>query len=171
MSGWSLVAYGTPAPQGSKRHVGKGVMVESSKKVAPWREDVKQAALLLREKGAPMLDGPIAVRMVFTLPRPKGARTVDACPTKYPDLSKLCRATEDAITTARLWADDARVVDYVRLAKVWTGFDGEALPMPGVLVMAQIIEPGEWVDLSDMDGQAVAKQERRRFVPEEVVTP
>lgn len=27
---------GLPAPQGSKKHVGHGVMVESSKKVKPW---------------------------------------------------------------------------------------------------------------------------------------
>ena len=40
----TIVAYGQPAPQGSKRHVGKGVMVESSKKLRPWRQDVKAAA-------------------------------------------------------------------------------------------------------------------------------
>ena len=28
---------GVPGAQGSKRHVGRGVMLESSKKVAPWR--------------------------------------------------------------------------------------------------------------------------------------
>ena len=35
---------GTPGAQGSKRHVGHGVMIESSKKVKPWRTDVKTAA-------------------------------------------------------------------------------------------------------------------------------
>ena len=39
-----IVVYGQPAPQGSKRLVGK-VMLESSKKVQPWRQDVKQAVL------------------------------------------------------------------------------------------------------------------------------
>ena len=34
---------GTPAPQGSKRHVGRGIMVESSRLVGPWREAVKAA--------------------------------------------------------------------------------------------------------------------------------
>ena len=29
---------GLPAPQGSKRHVGHGVMIESSNNVKPWRE-------------------------------------------------------------------------------------------------------------------------------------
>ena len=35
---------GIPGAQGSKRHVGHGVMIESSKKVKPWRSDVKAAA-------------------------------------------------------------------------------------------------------------------------------
>jgi Holliday junction resolvase RusA-like endonuclease len=34
-----------PAPQGSKRHVGKGVLVESCRNVKPWRELVAQAAM------------------------------------------------------------------------------------------------------------------------------
>jgi Holliday junction resolvase RusA-like endonuclease len=34
-----------PAPQGSKTHVGKGVMIESCANVRPWRELVAQAAM------------------------------------------------------------------------------------------------------------------------------
>lgn len=64
-----IIAYGNPAPQGSKRHVGNGVMVESSKKVRPWRQDVKLAALHARA-GAPPIDDPICLRVVFTLPKP-----------------------------------------------------------------------------------------------------
>jgi len=30
---------GIPAAQGSKKHVGRGILIESSKKVAPWRQD------------------------------------------------------------------------------------------------------------------------------------
>lgn len=165
MAGWVFVAYGTPAPQGSKRHLGNGVMVEMSKKVKPWREDVKQAALNLREAGAPCLDGPLAVRMVFTLPRPKTATKRRTCPDRTPDLSKLCRAAEDSITTAGLWADDARVVDYIRLAKVWAGYDDEALPMPGVLVMAEVMYPSptDFLCLAPEDGAAVAREQWRRF--------
>ena len=51
-----------------------------------------------------------------------------------PDLSKLLRSTEDALTDAGLWADDARVVEYERLAKVYPGEDPEALPVPGVRI-------------------------------------
>ena len=67
--------YGLPGPQGSKRFVGKsksgrGIMVESSAKVRPWREAVKWAAM---QAGARIPDGPLWVSMVFTLPKPKSA--------------------------------------------------------------------------------------------------
>ena len=134
-----VIAYGHPAPQGSKRHVGRGVMIESSKKVKPWRQDVKYAALALCERKPPM-DGPLRVRMVFTMPKPKsapkGRRTY---PDRTPDLSKLARSTEDALTDAGLWADDARVVEYARLAKVFPGEDSEALDRPGVRITVEAI--------------------------------
>lgn len=134
-----IVAYGRPAPQGSKRHVGNGVMVESSKAVRPWREAVKAAALDSRADGLPaaglLLDGPLAVRMVFTLPKPTSApKRQRTWPCRIPDLSKLCRATEDALTDVGVWRDDARVVEYDRLAKVFPGEDPEALPVPGVRI-------------------------------------
>lgn len=160
MTGWSLVAYGTPAPQGSKRHVGRGIMVESSKKVAPWREDVKQAALALREAGAPPLDGPIAVRMIVTLARPASAPKRRRHPDTTPDLSKLARSTEDALTGV-LWADDSRVVEYVRLAKVWPGYDLESLPMPGVVVLAASVAYPAMVDVAA--GRAVASAEWAKY--------
>jgi Holliday junction resolvase RusA-like endonuclease len=133
-----IIVYGTPGPQGSKRFVGKadghGVMVESSKKVKPWREDVKTAALEARA-GAPPMDGPLVVRMVFTLRKPESApkRRV-TYPCRTPDLSKLARSTEDALTQAGAWVDDARVVQYERLAKVFPNEDPESLDAPGVRI-------------------------------------
>lgn len=161
MTAWSFTVLGTPAPQGSKRHVGRGVMIESSKKVRPWREAVKASA-----PAGPCLDGPIAVRMVFTVARPKSARRAEQVPYRTPDLSKLARATEDAITEAGLWADDARVAEYVRLAKAWPGFDSEALHVPGVVVAAVEIAEGWQEELEQAFASALAA--RRRLV-EEVV--
>lgn len=136
-----IIAYGMPAPQGSKRHVGRGVMIESSKKVRPWRQDVKYAALALCER-MPPLDGPLRVRMVFTLPKPKSApKRRRTYPDRTPDLSKLARSTEDALTDAGFWADDARVVEYVRLAKVFPGEDPEALDRPGVRITVTGVQP------------------------------
>ncbi len=133
---------GNPAPQGSKKFVGttktgRGLMVESSKKVKPWRMDVKAAAEAVLEQFAAMapLDGPLVVSMVFTLPKPASApKRRTTWPDKKPDLSKLARSTEDAISDAGLWADDARVVEYARLAKVFPGEDPDALAVPGVRV-------------------------------------
>jgi crossover junction endodeoxyribonuclease RusA len=135
-----IIVYGSPAPQGSKKFVGiakttgRGIMVESSKKVKPWREDVKSAALAARNGAAPM-DGPLIVRMIFTLPKPASApkrRRLFAM--RKPDLSKLARSTEDALTDAGLIADDARIVEYERLAKVFPGEDPESLEACGVRI-------------------------------------
>lgn len=126
--------YGRPAPQGSKRHVGGGVMIESSKAVKPWRADVKAAAEIARN-GAPPLDGPLLARMVFTLPKPLSApRSRRTYPDRKPDLSKLLRSTEDAMTDAGLITDDARIVEFSRLVKVYPNEDPEALDAPGVRI-------------------------------------
>jgi Holliday junction resolvase RusA-like endonuclease len=137
-----LVVYGRAAPQGSKKFVGKStagraIMVESSTHVAPWRELVHAAAVTARG-GRPPLDGPLLVRMVFTMARPKSAKA-GARPATTPDLSKLARSTEDALTNAGVWTDDARVVEYERLAKVYPGSDPEALEAPGVRIVVRPI--------------------------------
>jgi crossover junction endodeoxyribonuclease RusA len=139
---------GTPAPQGSKRHVGHGVMIESSKNVRPWRDAVRTEAAIaaadLPGWGGP-LDGPLAVEMVFTTVRPRSHyRTgrnaallrdgAPARPTSPPDLSKLARSTEDALKDAGVIVDDARIVEYDRLAKVYAGEDPDALDTPGVVI-------------------------------------
>lgn len=106
---------GLPAPQGSKRHVGRGVMVESSKKVRPWREAVAWAG---REAmaGRPALDGPLRLEVSFRLP-PTGrwSKTDSARGWRWkprkPDLDKLLRSTLDALTDAAVIADDARVCE------------------------------------------------------------
>jgi hypothetical protein len=72
MSSLTICVYGAPAPQGSKRHLGKGVMVESSKKVKPWREAVKHAALEVRGR-MPAMTGPVHVTVCFTVAKPASA--------------------------------------------------------------------------------------------------
>lgn len=143
-----IVAFGTPAPQGSKKgfynkYSGRVQMVESSDKVKPWREDVRQAALgVMDAHQLVKLDGPLEVRMVFTLAKPAGApKTKRTWPMRYPDVSKLARSTEDALTSIGFWADDARVVNYTRLAKVFPGEDPEALDRPGVMILVRRITP------------------------------
>jgi crossover junction endodeoxyribonuclease RusA len=105
---------GHPAPQGSKRHVGNGVMIESSKRVKSWREDVRAA--LLDPTGQPRhrfdAEAALTVRLEFVMPRPASTpkrRTPPAI--RKPDIDKLARALLDAITSAGVISDDARVVD------------------------------------------------------------
>ncbi len=144
-----FVAYGIPAPQGSKAFkgfaAGKALLVESSKKVKPWRVSVAAACAeaIAGSSGWEPLDGPLVVEMVLTLPKPASApKRRRTWPIRYPDLSKLCRSTEDAISTAGGWADDARVVEYKRLAKVFPGESRDALDSPGVLVRVWMLDGG-----------------------------
>lgn len=132
-----FVVYGTPAPQGSKRHVGGGRMIESSRKVKPWREDVKAAAERLLEVHAvrpPPIDAPIRIRLVFTLPKPASApkRRV-TYPRRKPDIDKLIRSTFDALTSAGMWIDDSCAIE-VQALKVFPGEHPESLASPGVRV-------------------------------------
>jgi Holliday junction resolvase RusA-like endonuclease len=140
----TLVTLGKPAPQGSKRHVGNGIMVESSKHVKPWRDAVRSDAIETMDGAAP-LDGPVVVEMVFTFARPRSHyRTgrnahllrddAPPRPATIPDLSKLARSTEDALKDAGVIRDDSLIVEYRRLAKVFASEDPDALSTPGVLV-------------------------------------
>ncbi|MFF4989661.1 RusA family crossover junction endodeoxyribonuclease [Streptosporangium saharense] len=142
-----IVALGQPAPQGSKRHVGGGVMVEMSKRLKPWRKAVAEYAAVAMAARSTLLDGQIIAEMVFTVrSKPTGrptwwpaglpwSRHTWWLPASAPDLSKLIRATEDALTGV-VWRDDARVVAYRRAAKVYVGQPGEpdALPEPGAVI-------------------------------------
>lgn len=111
---------GNPAPQGSKRHVGKGIMVESSKFVAPWRSDVRSACLDDAGKPLAFFGEAVHVELLFILKRPASTpkrRTPAAI--KRPDIDKLARAVLDAIGSASVWRDDSQVVTlaaYKRIA-------------------------------------------------------
>ena len=103
----------SPAPQGSKRHVGNGRMVESSAKVRPWREAVRQEALAT---GVRITALPVFVSLTFRFSRPKGhlnakgtlKQSAPIDHAKRPDLDKLCRSTLDGLTGV-LFADDSQV--------------------------------------------------------------
>ena len=108
---WETI--GDPAPQGSKRHVGNGVMIESSKKLPIWREqlinDIAHAA------DGCVFDSAIQVTFIFKFPRLKShfnskgkmKPTAPVYKTTAPDIDKLCRAVLDAMTLAGVIRDDA----------------------------------------------------------------
>lgn len=124
MTTLTFTVIGLPGAQGSKRHVGRGIMVESSKKVAPWRQDVVAAAVKASaDVDAECFRRPVIVDAHFHLTRPKGhyrtganAHLLRDDAPRYVtsravgDLDKLLRSTFDALTTAGIWADDSLVV-------------------------------------------------------------
>ena len=63
----SIRVVGIPAPQGSKTLTRWGAMIEASKKVKPWRTDVKEAALNCYSSGA--LNLPVKADIEFVFPR------------------------------------------------------------------------------------------------------
>ena len=119
---FSFQVHGKPAAQGSKRHLGRGVMVESSKRLPGWRNDVTFAALQARPPGWPVT-GAMAVEVLFTFQRPQAhhissdrSRPLKPTAPQFHttiagDLDKLARALCDAITASGSWLDDAQVVD------------------------------------------------------------
>lgn len=107
----SVFVPGQPAPQGSKRHVGHGIMVESCKAVKPWRSDIRSACI--DRDGQPLVffDGPVSVRLEFVMKRPTSTPKRKTPPAvRKPDIDKLSRAVLDAIGSAGCWHDDAQVV-------------------------------------------------------------
>lgn len=146
----NILVYGLPAPQGSKKFLGtfKGKdgrthakLGESSAKVAPWREAVKQAAIAARNGAAP-IDGPVMVVMSFTMPKPKSApKNRRTFPDKKPDLSKLVRSTEDALVDAGVLRDDSRIIA-CHSAKLFPNEGPAALECPGCHIA--ITPMGDW---------------------------
>lgn len=118
---------GRPAPQGSKRHIGGGRMVESSRHVGPWREAVRAET---QRVAADTAAGPVAVRIDFGLPRPKshfrtghsaGVLRPDApiWHAQTPDLDKLVRATLDGLADGGAFSDD-KLVARLATQKRWS---------------------------------------------------
>lgn len=104
-----LFVPGQPAPQGSKRHVGHGVLVESSRAVAPWRTTV--AWHVAQAYAGSVLDVALAVDIEFVMRRPTSCPKRSTPPaTKRPDLDKLARAVLDALSGV-VWRDDSLIID------------------------------------------------------------
>lgn len=115
----SFVVYSRAAPQGSKKFIGIGRMIESSKRVKPFRDDVRLAAMDNVPAGWD-LGQPMSVTYVFHFARPKShytkkgalSRNAPEHPTgrNIGDIEKLARAVSDALTGV-VYHDDSQVVE------------------------------------------------------------
>ena len=128
----SFFVPGLPRPGGSKkafRHAktGKIMVVDACARNKEWRAVVALAAR--QAYNDEPLTGSLVLSINFYLPRPKGhygsgknsevlKPSAPVYPIVPPDLTKLIRSTEDALTGI-LWADDAQVV--IQYAKKYYG--------------------------------------------------
>ena len=119
---------GKPVGQGSKRYLGKGVLVETAKGLKAWRTDIRSTAM--QYFPAP-IEGPVTLCLTFSYNRPKSHRNAAGglrkgyCVEKVsaPDLDKLARAVGDALTGVA-YRDDAQII-CLRLMK---GYDLPIVP-------------------------------------------
>lgn len=111
---------GKPEPAGSKRGFaipGKGVrIVDANAKARPWKAMVAAEARIAMN-GDPPMQGPLEVLMEFTVTRPQGhtgkrglLASAPSFPAVRPDLLKLARGVEDAMT-GLVYRDDAQIIE------------------------------------------------------------
>lgn len=122
-----FTVYGNAQPAGSKRafrhpHTGKIMVADANQKAKPWQYEIKAAAVdALGGEISGLLEGPLAVEFRFYTPRPRShygsGRNADvvkasapARPITRPDVLKLSRAVEDALTGI-VWKDDSQIVE------------------------------------------------------------
>lgn len=130
-----------PAPQGSKRHVGRGIMVEQSTNLKPWRDAVRQEAL---KAGASITLGPVFLGLTFRFARPKShfnakgllKSTAPKHVITKPDIDKIQRSTLDAMTGV-LFKDDSQVCRVVAMKSYC--MEGE---LEGCEIIVQNVETG-----------------------------
>ncbi|UGU31384.1 RusA family crossover junction endodeoxyribonuclease [Mycolicibacterium smegmatis] len=140
---------GKPAPQGSKRHVGRGILVESSREVGPWRERIALAAHAAMSQaglGHPIDKRALAVDLGFVMPRPASTPKRSTPPAiRRPDSDKLARAVLDALTHI-VFTDDSAVVDLRARKRL-----AERDEIPGVHISVRVISagPGEKRETGD----------------------
>ena len=99
---------GSPAPQGSKKHIGGGRMIESSKHLKPWRHEIES---IVRLHCNSIETAPVGIQLSFVMPRPKSTPKHFTPPAikRTGDVDKLARAVLDALTGVA-YADDCQVI-------------------------------------------------------------
>lgn len=140
-------AYGDPAPQGSKRHIGNGRMIEASKKLKPWRAAVADAVFrsYVSTGDDRSFTQPVIVTATFYLPKPIRPK-FKLWPATMPDLDKLQRSLGDALSIdAGLLADDGLIV-WWNAQKVWAAVREDA----GVKVSIRLATDADLAKLDEM---------------------
>ena len=135
---FEFTVYGRPQQRGSKRPVrlggkadGRIILVDSNKKSKDWMTSVAQVAGEYWKHETELITDPVVLKAAFFFARPKSHygtgrnadRLKDLAPTVHaqsPDLAKLLRALEDALTGV-VWKDDKQVCQYGEgTGRYWT---------------------------------------------------
>lgn len=129
---------GKPAPQGSKRHVGNGIMIESSKSIKGWRTLVGELAYQHFPAGPIPRPHAVAVELRFVMPRPSATpkRRPTPAAIKRPDIDKLTRGCLDALSGVG-YQDDSQVTTVFASKRI-----AEAGETSGVAVTVTIVGAG-----------------------------
>lgn len=132
----SFEVEGIAAPQGSKVRTRYG-MRESSKRVKPWREAVKKAAMAESDRVGlfDALNPPYRVDAHFYILRPRTTKSDYPVAPTVGDVDKLLRSTNDALVQGGLIVDD-RFIVAGEFSKQWAG-DGET---PGAVITVTEID-------------------------------
>ncbi len=132
-----------PAPQGSKKYVGKNkegraILIETCKQLEEWRDLVTSVAIDL---DIAMIEGAVSMSAVFIFQRPRShfnKKGLKPNAPKYmktrPDRDKLLRGISDALTGV-LYKDDSYIVDGNTSKRYCVGSE-----LPGVLITLIALE-------------------------------
>lgn len=158
-----IVVPGRPQPGGSKTAMpvrrGKVYLHDSNgrpivntidandKKVRPWKKAIADVAQYTYH--GPPLEGPLIFEMTFFVHRSKShfgtgqnARllkdSAPLFPMSKPDLTKLVRPVEDALTGI-LWVDDAQIVDQIPRKRFAEGYSHKDLISPNERVEIRVL--------------------------------
>ncbi len=116
----AFTVFGHPQPQGSSRafyvkSLGRAVITSTNKNLKPWRQQITETAMTL---SAPVIQGPVAMSLVFYFKRPKSVKKTVIYKTSRPDTDKLIRSVLDSLTGV-LYQDDSQVARFDRIEKLY----------------------------------------------------
>jgi Holliday junction resolvase RusA-like endonuclease len=107
----SFVVFGRAISQGSMTNYGHGRVTHSKREsLLLWRGAIR-AAIQQQVKPAALVSGPVAVRAIFHVTKPKSIAKKRFFPSVAPDLDKTCRALGDALEKVLL-VNDAQIVHW-----------------------------------------------------------
>lgn len=106
----AFTVYGNPLPKSRPRVVrlpNGRVHTFTPGATKAWEESIQGQALAYRPER--LLDGPLALTVIFHLLRPKSLPKKRRWPDKRPDLDNLLKSVKDALNGV-IWRDDAQII-------------------------------------------------------------